>query len=566
MAYVSIAATDVDAKSPIDDSLMELIKANEDDLDSRITTAGAKHVIFELQGKLSFINTHKRSVAMGFINEAFQPSLCRFMLKKSGSSALGFDLRKHTSPGTPITEIAHQYSAATSSISRKGSALNTQSIARFVAQISTQSITHAKAAQNVSSIILLGYVDSLGSNMVQYNLDAAISADTAVGDSIVFASCTTGANNGTFTIVEIGRAGGNNVVISNASGVAQTGAAGTAQEKIMSYNYTNPVSSTGFTAGYSHDFASHTSAANDGDLLVYAINQSGNNIWVKNASGVTQGGVAGTADTNFWQFNLSGAASSTDYIVSESVTTASHTSANNDSGALTIIAVNSGGNNLILYNTAGVTQGGVAGTINTNRWVYNLPTDPTTQVTAGDTMFMSGHTSALNDGTFTIKETSASTVVVFNASGLAQGGAAGNVYTTKKLVKFSSDQSAVYTTDSYIEMQNCVSSEYNLDAAQAPFRVLQVNRGGGANYNVVVDLAAATSQASPAGYVQHEMKSIFSSAPSLAASLTGLEPNLDIVGSSTSFVAATISAQVPVMLYITSYPSGDPRDLTVTLL
>lgn len=566
MAFISIPSGDVDAKSPVDDALMGLIKDDLDDLDSRVVTAGAKHVIFELQGKLSYLSTHKRSIAIGFINEAFQPALCRFMLKKSGTSALGFDLRKHTSPKTPIIEIAHQYSAATSSISRKGSALNTQSIARWVSQISTQSITHAKSAHNVQSIVLLGYVDNLGANMVLYNLDGTVDSDYLVGDSIAFASCTNANNNGTFTIVEVNRAGGNNIVVANASGVAQTGAEGTAQLKIMSYNYTNPVDATGFAAGYSHDFLSHTDANNNGDLLVYKVNQDGNNLWVKNANGVAQAGVAGTADTNFWQFNLGSAASATDYIVGETVTTASHSTGGNNAGNLEIIAVNSGGNNLVLYNTAGAVQGGAAGNINTNRWVYNLPTDPTAQVSVSQTIFASGHSSANNDGTFTVKEVSASTIVVFNQSGVAQGGAAGNVYHTRKLVKFSADQSANFTTDSYVEMQGCVADEYNYDAHQAPFRVLEVNRGGGANYNVVIDNPSATAQTNPAGYVQVEMKSIFSSAPSLAADLTALEPNQNIIGSSSSFVSATIPAGTPIMLYLTSVPSGDPRDLTVTLL
>jgi hypothetical protein len=566
MAFVVIPATDIDAKSPVDDTLMGNIKTDLDDLDSRVITAGAKPFQLELQGKLKYLSGQYRSICYGIVNEAFQPSRCRFMLKKSGTSgSLGFDLRTHTSPKTPITGIDYQYSASTSSIAQQGSALNTQSIARATTQISTQSITHAKAAANVQSIILLGYVDGLGSSLVQYNLDVAIDSDTLVGDSIVMASCSNAQNDGTHVIIAKNHNGGNNVVVSNVGGVAQTSAAGTAQIKIMSYNFTNPVNSL-FGAGYSHVFASHSTAANNGTLLVYAINQSGNNIWVKNPTGATQGGVAGTADTNFFTFALSSAASSTDYIVGESAKTASHTSALNDSGALPIIAVNSGGNNLVLYNSVGVTQGGVAGTINTNRWKYNLPSDPSSQVTAGDTMYFSSHSSAANNGTFTIKEVTSSTVVVYNTAGVAQGGAAGLSATTRKLVKFASDQSSVYSTSSYIEMQNCVNTLYNYKSTLAPFRVLQVNRGGGANYNVVIDNPTAPSQASPAGYVQVEMKSIFNTAPTLASDVTSLEANQNIVGTSTDFITATIAAQTPVMLYLTSIPSGDPRDLTVTLL
>ena len=567
MPFVAFAAAEVDAKSPIDDAFTEKMKENFDDLDSRVVAAGAKVYALELHGKLSYMSTWQRSVCMGIVNDAFSPSQCRFLLKKSGSSALGFDIRRHTSPNTVITEIAHQYSAATSSIAQQGSALNTQSIARFVAQISTQSITHAKAAKNTQSVVVLGYVDGLGENMVQYNLDATIDSDTIIGDSFVAASHTSADNDGTFVIVEKNRNGGNNVVVQNSLGTTQTGVAGTIQEKIMSYNYTNPVSTTGFVAGYSHDFAAHTSSANDGDLPVYAINQSGNNVWVKNAAGVTQGGVAGTMDTNFWTFALSGAASSTDYIVGEYAKTASHSSGGNNAGALKIIAVNSGGNNLVLYNTSGAVQGGVAGTINTNRWKYAVPSDPTTNVTAGDTMYMYGHTDPLNDGTFTIKEVTAALVIVYNESGVAQGGAVGSVYTTKKLIKFSSDQSAVYTTSSYVELFGCTDSEYyNLKTTRAPFRVLQVNRGGGANYNIVIDHVTAVSQASPGGFVVTEMKSIFNTAPTLAASLTGLAPNRNVVGSSTDLIGSSIAAGTPVYLYVTSWPSGDPQDLTVTIL
>jgi hypothetical protein len=577
MAFTTIPSTDVDAKSPVDDTLLGFIKADLDDLDSRVVTAGAKPTLWEVQGRLKYLSTWKRSIAAGFLNDASQPTLCRFMVKKSGiSGTLAFDLRKHTNLAIPITEVAHQYTANNSSISRKGSALNTQSIARFTTQIATQSITHAKAAQNVQSIILLGtqYISEVSTlNLVQYNLDAAISADTLPGDGITIASCTTGANNGNFTIVEKNRGGGNNVVVANASGVAQTGVAGTVQEKIMSYNYSNPLSTTGFTAGYAHDFLSHTTGANNGDFTVYAINQSGNNAWVKNVNGVLQAGVAGTLDTNFWQFNLSSAASSTDYIVGETVTTASHSTGGNNSGTLPIIAVNSGGNNLILYNTAGATQGGVAGTINTNRWSYNLPTDPTSQVSVGHTINLEGCTSGGNNGLFTVVETSASALTVYNTAGVAQGGAGGTVFSTRKLIKFSSDQSANFTTLSFIEMKGLVSSVYNYDDATssiAPYSVLEINRGGGANYNVVINApntpSSAPSQASPAGFVICEMKSIFSSAPSLAASLTSLEPNLNVVGSSTSFVTATIPANTPIMLYITSVMAGEPEDLTVTLL
>lgn len=573
MAFTALTTAETDAKSPIDDRLFQKIKDDLDDLNSRVITAGAWPFVLEVHGKLANV-LRKRSIAAGLVNADFAPSSCRFMLKLSGTSgSLAFDIRKHTSPLTPITAISHQYTGNTTGIARQGSSKATQSIARAATQISTQSITHAKAANNVQSIIGLGTVSGLGSNLWQYNLASTIDSDTIIGDSIVFASCTTGANNGTFTIVDKNRGGGNNVVITNASGVAQTGVAGTAQVKIMSYNFTNPVDSL-FGAGYSHTFASHTNAANNGALLVYAINNGGNNIWVKNSTGAVQASTPGTVDTLFWKFAFTVAASVTDYIVGEAAVTAAHTSGGNNAAALTIVAVNSGGNNVVLYNTAGVAQAGILGNVNTNRWAYTMPSDPTAQVSAGYTVYCSSHSSALNDGLFTVKEVTASVIIVYNTSGLVQGGTAGSVSTTRKLIQFASDQSAVYTTASFIEMQGCVDTKYNYDWSYSPLPVVQVNRGGGANYNVVVDMAtdyltvtrySAAAQTSPAGYVQVEMKSIFSSAPTLANSVTSLEANHNIAGSSTSFPGTTVTAQTPLNLYLTTIPSGDPRDLTVIL-
>jgi hypothetical protein len=515
--------------------------------------------VWEVMGKLSPLRSYKRSIAIGLVNAAFTPSTCRWSLKRSGlSGTLGFDIRKHTAPKTPIIGIDAQYTAATSSIAQQGTAINTQSIARATTQIATQSITHAKAALNINSII------SLGGSLWQYNLASALSSDDLVGDSIVVASATSGGNNGTFVIVDINRGGGVNVVVTNASGVAQTTAAGTVQSKIMSYNYSVAVNAH-FTAGEIVNLASHTTAANNGNTFaIYAINQGGNNIWVKNATGVLQAGVAGTADCNRFTYAYTAAASSTDYIVGEKAKMASHTTAANN-GNFTIKAVNSGGNNIIVYNSAGVVQAGVAGNALPNRWKYNLPSDPTAQVTAGDTMYMLGHTSAANDGVFTIKETTVSTVVVYNESGVAQASTPGNVYTTKKLVKFSSDQSTVYSTASYIEMASTSSGLYNFADNRAPYQVLQVNRGGGANFNVVIDVPMALPQANPAGYIQLEMQSVFSSVPSISVDLTGTVPNQNIVGSSTNLNATLIPANTPVMLYITSMMVGDVRDLTVIL-
>ncbi len=570
MSFVALTNAETDAKSPMDDFLWGKVRDDLNDLDSRVVLAGASPFAYELQGHLSYISTHKRSICMGVVAEAFTPSRCRYMLKRSGTSGtLAFDIRKHTAPRTPITAISHQYTAATQSIAQ-AAGLSTQSIARATAQISTQSITFAKPAQNIQSIVSLGTINGIAS-LFQINLVTAIDADTVVGDSITFAGCTNSGNNGTKTILEINRGGFPSVVVSNGSGAAQTNAVGTAQLQIMSYNFTNPVGAL-FAAGYSHKFASHSSGVNDGTLAVYAINQAGNNVWVKHSTGIVQGGVAGSLDTNFWTFAFGSAVTTTDYIVGEAAKTSGHTSGNNDGGAFPIIAVNSGGNNLILYNTAGVAQGGAAGTTKTNRWIYAMPTDPGAQVSVGYNMYLHGHTNALNDGQFAVVEVNRAAsngFTIYNTAGVAQGGTTGTAYTCRKLIQFAADQSASYNTSSYIEMDNCADILYNHNWAYSPLQVLEVNRGGGSNYNVVVELSgvrvAASAQTNPAGYVEVEMKSIFNTPPSLAYDITGNNPNQNLVGTSTDLIATVVASNTPLMLYLTSVMGGDPKDLTITI-
>jgi hypothetical protein len=561
MPYIALSPTEIDAKSPMDDSLWLKVKDNFDDLNSRVIASGSKTYLYELQGRLSMMRQFKRSICSGVQNFSFQPSAAKYLLKQSGTSGtLSFDIRRTTSPNTPIIGIDHQYTAATSAIAQQGSAITTQSIARSTTQILTQSISLAKSSVAIQSII------NVGGNFWRYNLASSFDADTVVGDSIVVASATSGANNGTFVIIEKDQSGGSNFVVSNASGVAQTSAAGTAQPTIISYNFTNPVNSE-FASGDIVNLAGHTAGANNSNAIpIFKINQAGNNIWIKNPTGVVQAAPAGTADCNRWRFSYLSAVNTTDYVVGERAKMSGHTAGGNN-GNFVITSVNNGGNNIIVFNAAGVVQGGVAGQALPNRWRYNLPSDPTASgnVAVNDTMYMLGHTNAANDGVFVIRDITSSAVIVYNESGVAQASTPGNVFTTRKIVKFSTDQSAVFSTSSFVELRGCPSGFYNFSNFRSPFKVLQVNRGGGSNFNIVIDSPLAPSQASPAGHVHLEMKSIFTVIPSLSASLTALAANQNLVGASTSFVTATIPADTPLLLYVLTMMGGDPRDLTVTL-
>jgi hypothetical protein len=321
----------------------------------------------------------------------------------------------------------------------------------------------------------------------------------------------------------------------------------------------NPVSSE-FAAGETATFAAHSDAGNNGALTIYAINQGGNNIIVKNASGVANGGVAGTADTNRWVYGMSAPATS-DYVVGEKAHLSGHTSGAND-GDFSITAVNQGGDNIIVYNAAGAVQGSAAGTIATNRWTYTLATDPSAQISAGHNVYISNSASAVNDGEFVAKQVNrsgANNIVVYNVSG-ATGGAFGTLVSTRTKVTFSADQSATITTASKIELTGT--------AADGDYDVLEVNRGGGANYNAVVEIVSAVAQAGAAGRVYSESKSIFDTRPILTLAtnvLNATNRHLQVATNGVLNSNAVLALGDMLGLWLLQIPTGIPKTMVVQI-
>lgn len=561
-----IASSQTDAKSPVDDALMDSIRQDLDYLETNLAVSGAFDYQFKVNGYLSAIPAARYNRLDGALvskDQTFQN--CQIYLEEPGlGGTLSVDVRRYTKPNVLITALTRQFTSAINSIARTGSGISTQSISRATAQVNTQTITKFKSDLSTSSIVLVGPTSF---NYVRYNFTAAVDSDWAVGDSVAFASHTNAANDGTFVIVQKNVDGGNNVVVVNASGVAQSGTAGTASLLAFKYNLTNPAASA-FVAGETVHLATHTTGGNNGDLTIYAVNSGGNNIVVKNASGATQGGAVGTVDTNRWIYSFGSAVSVTDYVVGEKAHTTGHTSGNDD-GDFVIKAVNSGGNNLHLFiSSGGVAQGGAAGTTNTNRWSYFFSVDPSSSVTAGDLVESASATSAANNGEFTVKQvnrTTSDNIVVYNVSGVAQGGAVGTMYSKLMLVKFAADQSATITTNSRIGIFGT-----QLATADGDYTVSQVNRGGGSNYNAVISHATATEQTGPCGRVVEESKSLFDTLPSIVIPASTDAFNTTHMNLSTNMVMNATRKIVPtgtlIAADIVTIPNGHPRNLVIQLL
>lgn len=567
-----IAASQTDPKSPVDDELMDAIREDLEDLDDRLLTNKSFDYEFKINGSLTNYPVGFRNRLDGaLIARAQTFTRARLYLENPGTSGtLQVDIRKYKRPNTPITAISSQFSDTINNIAQVAPNLATQSVSLATASVATQSITRWKATVNVSSVILLG------NNLVRYNLSGPIDADWHVGDSVTFASMTNPLNDGTFNAVRIGDDGGNNIVITNATGVAQTAAAGNVGLNAWSYNYVNPLAAS-FVVGESAIFATHANAGNNGTFELYAVNSGGNNLVVKNSLGIAQAGVAGTAQTTRWVYSFLAPASATDFVTGEFGRFAAHTSGANN-GDFLIKAVNSGGNNIVVSNVAGVVQGGVAGTANTTRWIYSLPTSPVGSVIAGETMHVINTTNPLNSGYLVVKEVNrlgTNNLVFSNVSGVAQAGAAGSIQHTHMIFSFATDQSAVYSTASRAYFTGCIEPLYN---ASAGFDVLEVNRGGGANFNIVVMVtsfaatAAQALQASPAGRVKLESRSIFINKPTLTLATnlfnsTNRHMQYDTKSLPGDFTEeATVVAGDLIAVDLVSIPVGAPSDVVVQLV
>lgn len=556
-----IVASQTDAKSPVDDALMDAIRQDLDYLQANLAVVGAYDYQFKFNGFLASLSSGSYNRIDGALiskDQTFQ-NFTIYLEKPGTGGTLTVDVRRYTKPDTKITGIARQFSSAINSIARTGSSVNTQSISRATAQINTQTITKFKTDLNVQSIVAV----DIASNLWRYNLNTQPDADWVVGDSVTAASCSTGGNNGLFVVVDKNVDGGNNIVVTNASGAAQAGIAGTLSLMAFRYAITNPAATPAFTAGETAHFNGHTSAFNDGDLLLYAVNSGGNNLVVKNSVGVTQGLAAGTIDTNRFIFAF-GSAAPSDYVVGELAHTLAHTTPGNN-GDFAVKAVNSGGSNVHLYiPTGGATQGGIAGTVDTNRWTFFFSSDPAAQVTAGDTVIVASATSAGNNGELPVKQVDRSTadnVVVYNPSGVAQAGAFGTLVSKLMLVKFATDQSATITTASRIGIFGTISSTVDGD-----FTVSQVNRGGGANFNAVISIGAAGLEAVGAiGRVVEESKSIFDTLPSIIIppstngfAATHMQVSVNAVLNATQ---KTVPAGTLVAMDLVSVPGGDAKNV-----
>lgn len=578
LAY-PIAPSQTDAKSPVDQDLTDSIRLDLEDLDSRVAGSGVGGLgmTFKVNGFLSLMANNAFTDAQSFTPRyrldgaiAVEDKTllgAKLILENGGDGGtIEADILRYTRPNIAVTGLTRLFTAPVVSIGRTGSALSTQSIARSTAQLSTQSIDRFKASISIMSIV------PLGAGYFRINLSSAPDADWVAGTSVTVSSASNAANNGSFDIVRANEDGAANVVIYNAAGVQQATAAGNLELNLWKLTFVNPVP-TEFAAREVLTAASHTDAANNGQFEIYGVNLGGNTIVVKSSTMQSQNSPAGNVNVNRWVYSFASPVT-TDYAVGDYAEFNGHTSIGNDGNKI-ITGVNQGGNNIVVYNASGAVQGSPAGTTNTRRWTWTFATDPAAAgVQVGDRVESIDAIHSDNRQLYTVRQLNRAAgfniVVHARFGGVDQPGGGGSMYTLKTLAKFASAVPGL-STDSVITLQGTARADKALPYAHSDgdFPVLEVNRGGGSNFNAVIE-TQGPEQVGPAGRIVFEAKSVFDTKPSavIPAKAKGFSATAGVVSTNAVLndTRKVITTETLLMLAITKIPNGDCKNLTVQLV
>lgn len=507
-----ISPTQTQAKEPIDEQLVDDIRLNLEDLDNRLLLSSGSDLDFRINGEIDILNLSGQpenglDLDVAFVAQERTLQAASIFLKSKGAGGdLSFDIRRSKTVNRSISAIEDIFTANTQSIARGSAALVTQSITRFESSFLTQSIDYGKTSESIDNIIQVQ-----GASLFRFNLTgiALLDSDYQVNDYAIVAGATNPANNGIWPIKEVNQDNGRNIVLEIAGGVAQVAAGGTIQLNIAKYDYLASVTANAFVAGEDAVFSGHDDVTNNGTFTIYKINDGGNNILVKKGavSVVIQGGSNGQADTLRFQYNYL-ASVPTAFSVGEIAAFSGHTAGANDGNFSILLTNQNAGFNIVVYNTAGVVQGGVAGQVDTNRWVYALDQDPAGFVAIDDNMIFAGHDNAVNDGTFIIvdvKYLATDNVVIYNPAGVVQAAPNGTVNHAQKVLKFLEDFSSDFVIDkSEVFVENNANPINN-----GTFLVLDINRTALSAYNIVVEITGGLEQLGNSGIVTSETRSIF---------------------------------------------------------
>ena len=310
-------------------------------------------------------------------------------------------------PSVPLSETFNETLNLTSVVP-DAATFNLTSIAPSTTTFNLSSVTPTKVVLTLSKA-----ANATGGTTVY---TGTFAAGTYVGDTVVVAGFTTGANNGTFICTA---SSANSITLNNAAGVAQTHA-GTATVTVSTvYTGTITGGAGNAFAGDNVIVAGFTTAANNGTFVATA--STATTLTLSNAASVaeTNPGTAKIATAVYTGTITGGAANA---FLGDNVVISGFTKATNNG---TFVAIASSATTLTLNNTAAVaeTDPAIAAVDNGS----STSTDYTGTITggfgngfAGDSFVIAGFTNAANNGTFTCTASTGTTLTCSNAAGVKE--------------------------------------------------------------------------------------------------------------------------------------------------
>ena len=511
-----INANQTDAKSPIDELLMDSIRLNLGGLDNRITLSAGSDFSFRVNGNMNILSLgstpeNGKGLDAGFVAQERTLSTASVYLDQKGDGgALEIDVRRLKFLARPISGIRNIFTSNTQSIVRGSTQLSTQSITKSDADLATQSITYYKPSETIDNIIQVS-----GAFLFRINLDgiAPLDSDYKVNDYVTISGATDSNNNGLFQIKAVNQDNGRNIVVENLLGAAQASAGGSIRLEMAAYTFLVSVPDN-FAVGEDFVANGHIDPSNDGTFTIVKTNDGGNNIIIKRTTVlVEQVGAGGQAEVLRFSYNFLAAVNDA-FVVGEQALFSTHTDPLND-GSIEIKDKNyNGGNNIIIYNASGLLQPAAGGAVDTNRWVYALDLDPDGFFIIGDNAILSGHDDINNDGTFSVvdvKYLATNNIVIYNAAGVEQLLPNGLVDHAEKAITFREDFSADFDADkSTVVISN--TPDANNDGE---FLVRDVNRTSVSPFNIICELDSGILQVGDAGQILSEVRSIFTQGSAL---------------------------------------------------
>lgn len=560
-----INANQTDAKSPIDQQLMDAIRLNQEFLDSQLGGASAGGVLnFRVNGFLTKIKAlldqgRGKRLDGGLVSAAVTFTKASLYLEKSGTSgALEVDVFRHKELQHPITSIEALLSEAITGYGVLGSGLATQSVTRQTADVATQQVNRAKTTLDIESVQAF----TSGSMLVTIEGAALLDEDYQIGKQVVISGAN-GANNGAWIIEGVNIDGLPSILISNPSAVNENASTGTLDLNLFEYVF-NAAVDPAFVAGETAFFDNHDDGNNNGFKEIYKVNEGGNNILAYVTNGSTQASFNGLAQCLRLVYTFSAPVDTDAYVIGELADLSGHSSGNNN-GFLKIVGVNEGGSNIVIINDSngGDTQAGAGGTANSRRSTITFSLDPAGILEVSDKVIVSGRGNSDQNGTFEVKvlkKNGLNNIVIYLGALNNSTGAGGTITSEKKQVNFAEDFSASYIAGTSKAQLEGIGSNTNQIFER---EVVEINRGGFTNYNIVILDLEDIAQVAAAGRVSREIRTIFDQRPRIDYAVNtprNLQKDLNA-----TFTAGGVEADTILTLEVLEVPEGLPSTMVLSL-